>query len=390
MKIIPYGRQHTDQKDISIVAKILKKDKITTGNLVNQFEDKINKFLRCKYSTVCNSGTSALYLALSAIGVKKKDKIIMPSINFIASYNISKLLGAEVYLADVDKFTGQMKPQDVLSCIKKYKLKKVKAIITMYNGGYPENSELFYKFKKKFNCYIIEDACHAFGSEYLYKKKFLKIGSCKHADLSTFSLHPLKSITTGEGGIVTTNSKIIDKKIKILRSLGIKKNPKYHWKYDVIYYGLNYRLTDFQCALGISQLNKIKKFILARKKISDKYTKELKKIPDIIIPSYNKKYKSSYHLYLVCLKNKNIKLKDKFIKFMLKNKIILQYHYIPIYKFKVFRDKFDCKEAEWYYKTTVSLPIHYNLTSKQQNYIISKLKFFFKKNLIFFGKINSK
>ena len=131
----------------------------------------------------------------------------MPSINFIASYNISALLGAKIYLADVDRQTGQMTPKNIIECCKNYKIKKVKIIITMYNGGNPQNADLFYKLKKKFGCLIIEDACHALGSEYQVEKKFFKIGSCKQADISTFSLHPLKTITTGEGGIVTTNSK---------------------------------------------------------------------------------------------------------------------------------------------------------------------------------------
>ena len=378
MKLIPYGKQYIDNKDISFISKVLKKDKITTGEFVEKFENKINKYLNCKYSTTCNSGTSALFLALLAINIKKKDIIIMPSVNFVSSYNICKLFGARIYLADVNKQTGQMFPENVSDCCKKFKLKKVKAIITMYNGGNPQNADLFYKFKKILGCFIIEDACHALGAEYQFKRNIFKIGSCKHADISTFSLHPLKTITTGEGGIVTTNSKKFDERIKKHRSLGIKKDRNNHWKYDVIYQGFNFRLTDFQCALGISQLKKIKSFISARGNIAKKYSKELNKIPQISLPKYNKKYKSSHHLYLINLNKKSYKFKDKLIKYMLKNKIKFQYHYIPIYKFKVFKDAFIGKNAERYFNTAVSLPIHYSLSTKEQNFVIKKIKFFLK------------
>ena len=162
-KIIPYGRQFIDQQDIISVTQSLMKDKITTGLLVDKFEKEINKYLKCKYSVTCNSGTSSIYLALQSIQLKKNDIIIMPSINFIASYNIAKLFGAKVYVADVNSESGQMRPEDVINCCKKFKLKKIKALILMYHGGYPENAEKFRKFRKKLGCYIIEDACHAFG-----------------------------------------------------------------------------------------------------------------------------------------------------------------------------------------------------------------------------------
>ena len=261
MKFIPYGKQYIDNEDVKVVSKVLKSDLITSGRQVNKFEEKIKRFLNAKFSFTCNSGTSALFLALQSIGLKKNDIVIMPAINFIASYNIAKLFNSKIFLADVDQYSGQMSPENIIDICKKFKIKKIKAVITMYNGGYPDNAEKFKSLKKKYKCYIIEDSCHALGATYKYNKKDIKIGSCFHSDISTFSLHPLKTITTGEGGIVTTNSKKIGEKIKKLRSLGIKKNKLYHWKYDVENIGFNFRLNDFQCALGISQLSKISKFI---------------------------------------------------------------------------------------------------------------------------------
>ena len=377
MKIIPYGRQCIDHKDLKSVNQALKKEKITTGQNVEKFEKKLENFLKCKYSTVCNSGTSAILLAMQSINVAKNDVVIMPTINFIASYNVAKILGAKVFLADVDKYTGQMTPQDVIDCCRKFNLKTVKAVIVMYHSGKPLNAEKFKNLKKKYNCTIIEDACHALGAEYKFRNKFYKIGSCKHSDICTFSLHPVKTITTGEGGIVTTNNQKIAKKVKSLVSLGINRKKK-HWEYDVDNYGLNLRMNDFQSALGISQLKKINVFLRKRESLFEKYIFRLKEIDSINLPSSNKNYKSANHLFIINIKGFNKFKKEKLIKYMLKNKIILQYHYIPIYKFKVFKDKFMSKNAEIFFKTSVSLPIFYNMSLKSLKKVTDHLKKYFK------------
>lgn len=377
MNLIPYGRQHIDQTDIRSVIKALKAEKITTGNSVLNFEKQIQKYLKCKYSISCNSGTSALYLALKAIDLKKNDKIIMPAITFVASYNVAKILGCKIYLADIDLSTGQMSPKQIIDCCKKNNLKSVKAIITMYNGGYPDNAENFIKIKKKYKSIIIEDACHALGSKYKIKNKLYKIGSCRHADISTFSLHPLKTITSGEGGIVTTNSKNIYQKICLLRSHGIKREKEKHWKYNVKEYSLNFRLSDIQCSLASSQLKKIEKFVKKRKKIAKIYDNFLSDNKHIEVLKHKKNYLSSFHLYQIRLK-RNVNIKDKLIKFMLKNNVTLQYHYIPLYKFNVYKKKFKLKNSEQFYQTSISLPIFYELSFKQQKYILNKLEDFFK------------
>ena len=378
--LIPYGRQYIDKKDLSAVQQSLRNEKITTGAYVEKFEKKINQFLKCKYSVSCNSGTSALFLAFKAIDLNKNDKVIMPSINFISSYNIAKVFGAQIFLADVDKSTGQMTPDDIEDCCKKFKLKNVKALVVMYNGGYPQNADKFFKLKKKYGFKIIEDACHALGAEYVFKKKIYKIGSCKHSDISTFSFHPLKTITTGEGGLITSNKKNYYLKIKKLRSHGIEKNKHMHWKYDVIYNSLNFRLTDFQCALGITQLNKITKFVRMRKKISNYYRSKLKKNKNLLFPNHTNNYLSSHHLFILNIKNFNLKKKDDFLNYMKKKKIILQYHYIPIFNFKIFEGKFIGKKSKIYYNTSLSLPIYYGLSNKKLNYVIKNINNYFKIN----------
>ena len=381
MKTIPYGRQYIDNQDIRLVSKALKEDLITTGRYVKKFENKISKFLKVKYAASCSSGTSALHLSLLAINLKEKDIIIMPAINFIAVYNMSRLIGAKIYLADVDPLTGQMTPETLLDCIKRNNIKKIKVIITMYLGGYPENVLEFYKLKKKFKCVLIEDACHALGARYFnQKKKHLYIGSCRHSDISTFSLHPVKTITAGEGGIVTTNNKVFFKKFLLLRSHGIVKNKSRHWKYNISNIGFNYRLSDISCALALSQLRKIKKFIFYRKKIFENYVKNLKRY--IRFPIYNKNNIPSHHLFLISIDFKKYKLsKDQFLNFFRKKNIFLQYHYIPIYKFKLFDQRIKLnsyKGAEFYYKNTISLPIFYNLSSNSLKKIIDFINSYLK------------
>jgi len=379
MKNIPYGRQHIDSSDIKAVSEAMKADLITTGDYVKKFENIIAKLLRVKFAISCNSGTSAIHLAFLSINLSKNDVVIMPAINFIAAYNLAKIMGANIFLADVDPSTGQMTPEKLLECIKKNKLKKVKVIVTMYLGGYPENVIEFYKIKKKLGCFLIEDACHALGAQYNFKGKNIYIGSCKHSDVSTFSLHPVKTITSAEGGIATTNNEKIFNNMRLFRSHGIKKS-RFHWDYEILFNGLNYRLSDINCALAISQIKRIKKFIYLRKKIYFFYKKEFYNFSSFFtLPKYRKNIKSSYHLFLINFNVKKILINKKnFFKKMLENKIICQYHYKPIFLFKkIFNQKFmkkDFKGAMAYYKNTISLPIFPDLLKKDQIFIINIIK----------------
>jgi dTDP-4-amino-4,6-dideoxygalactose transaminase len=385
MKIIPYGRQHIDSQDIRFVSKALKEDLITTGRYVKKFENKISQFLKVKYTATCNSGTSALHLAFMAIDLKKDDAIIMPAINFIAVYNMARLMNAKIFLADVDPLTGQMTPEKLLECIKNNKLKKIKAIITMYLGGYPENVIEFCNIKKKFNCYLIEDACHALGAKYLFNKNLLSIGSCKHSDISTFSLHPVKTITTGEGGLITTNNKFFYNRIISFRSHGIDKDKNFHWKYNLSKSGFNYRLSDINAALGLSQLKKINKFIKFRRQVCNYYKKNLEQYRNIIsLPKYNNKNFSSFHLFIISINFKKKITKDIFFKFFKKEKINCQFHYIPIYKFNFYNKLVKLKHykgAEYYFRNSVSLPIFYNLNSNMLSKILDQVRLFLKLKL---------
>jgi len=376
MQKIPYGKQYIDNEDKKLVLKSLSNRLITTGPIVQKFEKKLQNYLKSKYSYVCSSGTSAIHLALLSVGLKKNDIILMPAVNFISSYNMAKIMQLKIYLVDVDEYTGQITPDKVLDCIKKNKLKKIKALIVMYNGGYPENVKQFYDIKKKYNFLIIEDACHALGAEYKHKKKYYKIGSCKHSDVCTFSMHPLKTITSGEGGIISTNNYKISKNIKLYRSHGILRDKKKHWQYDVLKNGFNYRLSDINCALGLSQLSKINFFLKERKNFFNTYIENFKNISNLLtLPSYDKNIKPSFHLFLINIEFKKFKKnKTHFMEFLLKNKIISQQHYIPIYKFSVYNEmKNSFKDSNKYYENSVSIPIFVNLGYENQKKIINRI-----------------
>ncbi len=382
MEFIPYGKQFIDNKDKKFLSRSLSNELITTGPLVKNLEKNLRNYIKCRFSFVCSSGTAALHLAMLSSNLKKNDVILMPAINFISSYNIAKNMDLKVFLVDVDETTGQMTPNKILECIKKNKLKRIKALIIMFNGGYPENIDKIYTLKKKYKFFIIEDACHALGAEYKYKNKFLKIGSCKHSDISTFSLHPLKTITSGEGGIITTNSSKIARNIELFRSHGMRKNKNKHWEYDIIKHGFNYRLSDINCALAISQLKKINFFLKKRKTIYKKYVDELKNFNlNLKIPNYSKSIKPSYHLFIINILFDKLNLtKENFMKYLFDHKIIAQQHYIPIYKFSIYKNKIKYYPgSEKYFKNAVSLPIYVNLHKKKQNKIIKVIKSFFSK-----------
>tara|TARA_B100000989_G_scaffold294370_1_gene273368 strand:+ start:8121 stop:9266 length:1146 start_codon:yes stop_codon:yes gene_type:complete len=381
MKLIPYNKQYIDHKDKKIILNSLSNDLITTGPYVTKFENELNRYLKCKYSYTCSSGTAAIHLAFLSLNLKKDDVILMPAINFIASYNLAKNMQLKVYLVDIDKSTGQVTPDKIAQCIKKNRLKKISAILIMYQGGYPENLMNFYDIKKKYDCFLIEDACHALGAEYKYKKKFIKVGSCKHSDICTFSLHPVKTITSGEGGIITTNNKKIAKNIKLLRSHGISRNKKKYWIYDVLKSGYNYRLSDLNCALGLSQLKKINFFLNKRKKIYENYRTKLQNFnPNLVIPKYSKDIKPSYHLFVINVAfDKLKKSKNHFMNYLNTSGIRAQYHYIPIYKFSIYnKKKTFFSNSEKYYKNSISIPLFVNLNIKDQYKIIKTIKNYFK------------
>tara|TARA_Y100000816_G_C26106430_1_gene588184 strand:+ start:2939 stop:4114 length:1176 start_codon:yes stop_codon:yes gene_type:complete len=386
-KLIPYGKQTIKKDDVRSVIKTLNSDYLTTGPITNKFENDFKKYVGSKFATSCSSGTAALHLCFLTINLKKNDIVILPVVNFIASVNMAHLLGAKLYFADVDKHNGQMTPHTLEKCIKKYKLKNIKAVITMYNGGNPNNSKLFFKLKKKYKFTLIEDACHALGGSY-DKFQHSKVGSCKYSDFATFSLHPLKSITTGEGGMITTNNRKYFEKINIFKNHGIirkKQKNINNWNYKVISPGYNYRLSEIACNLGISQLKKINMFMKKRKGISNLYKKKLKKYNQfLILPLDKSSSTSANHLFIINLRKNKISItRDKVIQELYKYRIITQVHYIPVFLHPYYKKicKGSFQNAKEYFSSCISLPIFPNLTKREVTYISDCLgKILIKKN----------
>ena len=369
MKQLTYSKQKIFRDDFLSIKKVLKSNFLTSGPTVEIFERNIKNYLNSKYALSCSSGTSALFMAFNAIDLKKNDVVVCPIINFVATTNLLSLFNAKIIFVDINEKTGAIDVAKVEKILKKKRIKKVKAVVNMHIGGVPNDIEKFYKLKKKYNFLLIEDSCHSFGSTYNMNKKNYKIGSCNHADISTFSFHPLKTITTCEGGALTTNNKIFYEKSKLFRSHGIIRNKNNHYSYDVNQIGLNLRLSDLNSALGISQLKKINHIIKIRNNIAKYYDKKFHNNEKFkVIKILNNKDKSCYHLYRIQVKSKSQNI-DKLIKHLKSKNIISQKHYIPLYKFSYYMKNYKLKSknypcSEEYFKKTISIPIHLDCKKK--------------------------
>ena len=355
-KIIPYGHQSIDESDIQVVIKVLKADRITQGPEIDKFENALAKFVGAKYAVATSSGTAALHAACIACGITQGDEVIVPTLSFIASANCVLYCGGKPVLVDIYPDTLTINVEEVERKI----TKKTKAIIAVDFAGHPAHWDKLKKLASKYRLTLIDDASHAIGSKYKNKP----IGSI--ADLTTFSFHPVKTITTGEGGAVTTNNKIYFEKLKKLRHHGIYKNNDLSkkfgaWFYQVMDLGYNYRMTDIQAALGVSQLSKIDQFIKKRRRIWQKYNQAFGKIHELTLPTEQNGCFCAWHIYTVRLKAKAKKSRRQVFDFLRKAGIGVQVHYIPIHMLDLYRKRFRLKAisfpvAEQYYKETMSLP----------------------------------
>lgn len=379
-KNIPYSRQSINFNDLSSINRVLKSDYLTSGPITKEFEKKIASKVDAKFAISVNSATSALHISCMALSIKKNDIVWTSSISFVASANCAKYCGAKVEFLDIDEnsFNIDVKKLEDKLIQSKKKNNLPKLIIPVHLGGNPCDMKKIYLLSRKYKFKIIEDASHALGSKYNNSK----IGSCKYSDMTIFSFHPVKMITTAEGGVVTTNSKYLEKKLKIFREHGIVRDKKkFIFKNNIeTYYeqqslGYNYRLSDLHSALGISQIKRLTSFVKKRNEIRNIYYKELKDLP-IKFQKIDRKNLCSYHLVIVKLK-KN--LRNKLFKFLRKNKINVNIHYIPIFYHPFyFKKKFmnNIKSIE-YYNSAISLPAYYDLSMREVKKIIYLLKFFF-------------
>ncbi len=377
-KNISYGRQYIDREDINLVNQVLKSPFLTQGPFVTKFENELKKITSSKYAISANSATSCLMLACRALELKKNDLVWTTPITFVSTANSAVHCGAKIDLVDIDIDTGNMSinilKKKLIEAKKKNQLPKL--LIPVHFAGQPTEQKEIWRLSKKYKFKIIEDASHSIGAKHYNEV----VGSCRWSDIVVMSFHPVKPITTGEGGVALTNNKNLAKKMKLLRTHGIEKslnNKIKHkigdWYYENRELGFNFRLSDIHASLGISQLKKLKYFIKERNKIAsiyDKIFKDNKNIVPLKIKSHNY---TSYHLYVIRLVSNKVNLRNKLIKFLKSKNIFLNVHYIPIHYHPYYKNlkikKGSLKNSEKYFDQAISLPIYVGLKKKDQFYV---------------------
>lgn len=374
-----YGKQTIDSTDVKSVAKILPSQFITQGPVSQHFEKDLCDYFGSKYASVAANGTAALHLIALGLGWKKDDIVITSPITFLASANCAIFVGASVDFADIDSKSYTIDPNKLEDKIKHYHSnnKKVKAVVAVDFAGHPCDWEALSSLKKKYNFQLVNDFCHALGAEYYNDIHY----SAKYADAVNLSFHPVKHITTGEGGAVLTNNEELDRRIKVLRTHGMTKDETIlekndgPWYYEMHEVGFNYRITDFQCALGINQLKKLDKFISKRRQIAKYYDQFFSGTNGIIIPEVSKNVKHAYHLYPLQIKFDELGIDKKEYYYRLKNLgVVFQVHYIPVHLQPFYKKTFGFKTgdfpiAEKFYERELSIPIYPTLTKGDLNKI---------------------
>ncbi|MDF1611974.1 UDP-4-amino-4,6-dideoxy-N-acetyl-beta-L-altrosamine transaminase [Stygiobacter electus] len=379
-----YGKQTIEQSDIDAVVNVLPSPFITQGPKSVEFENELKKFFGAKYASVVANGTASLHLIALALQWKKGDIIITSPITFLSSANCAIFVGATVDFVDINPKTYTIDTTKLEDKLKYYSSinKKVKAVVAVDFAGYPSDWKTLASLKNKYGFQLVNDFCHALGAEYFDDIQY----AVKYADAVNFSFHPVKHITTGEGGAVLTNNELIDKRVKLLRTHGMTKDENElekndgPWYYEMHEVGFNYRITDFQCALGINQLKRLKKFIASRRKVAEYYDSFFKNDDRVVTPFVSKNVKHAYHLYPLQIKFDKLKIDKKEFYFRLKeNGVVFQVHYIPVHLQPFYRKKFGFKAgdfpvAEKFYESEISIPIYPTLTKKDLKFITNAIK----------------
>lgn len=380
--IYNYGKHFIDSEDIKSVLKILKSNNLTQGPIGQIFEKRLNSFFGSKYSSIISNGTSALYLLGKVLDWKKNDIIINSPITFLAGPNSAVYNGSTPDFVDINLNNFTIDLNKLENKIKKFNgVKKVKAVIATDYAGHPCDWEGLRYLKSKYNFTLINDNCHAMGAKLNGSQQY----AVKYSDFVILSFHAVKNITTGEGGAILTNRKKENEKIKLLSSHGLirnfsnQKKLKYDGYYEMVDLGYNLRLSDIQSALGITQIKKLSKFVKKRNEIAKMYFDFLGNCEKILLPKSSNNIYHGYHLYPCQIDFEKNKINKKdFFKKMLKNKIKLQVHYIPVHLQPFYKKKFgfkigDFKNAEKFFSNEISLPIYYSLKKNEVKYISEKI-----------------
>lgn len=370
-KMIPYGRQTIEEDDVQAVVDVLRSDYLTTGPKIAEFEKMVADYVGAKYAVAISNGTSALHAACFAAGIQAGDEVITTPLTFAASSNCVLYCGGTPVFADVDPKTYNIDPEDIRRKI----TDKTKAIIAVHLAGQPCDMDEIHKIAKEHDLLVIEDGAHALGS--VYKGK--KIGTL--SDMTTFSFHPVKPITTGEGGMIVTDNKEFYQKMMLFRSHGITRDENLMtrndgpWFYQQLDLGYNYRITDIQCALGCSQMKKLDRFLARRKEIVAHYNEAFADCENIVTPYQLPETESGWHLYIVQVKNCD---RRKVFETLREQGIAVNVHYIPVYMHPYYQEHgykdVHCKNAEEVYSHIISLPLYPALTSEQQKFVIGRVR----------------
>ena len=378
MKKIPYGRQNIDQNDIDAVVSALQSDYLTQGPKVKEFELKFAEYAGAKFAIAVNNATSGLHLSVLALNLSKGDRVITTPITFAASANCIRYAGAEVWFADIDPNTYLLDINSVKELIESKPKGFFKGIIPVDFAGLPVNMEEFRALANVHNLWIIEDACHAPGGYFIDSKSEKNFcGNGKYSDVGVFSFHPVKHIACGEGGMLTTNSEELYEKLLLLRTHGITRDNMQEnhggWYYEMIKLGFNYRLTDFQSAMGITQLAKNEKGVERRNEISSAYKKAFEgkiKFQDLPLGAYN-----AHHLFIIEVDNRK-----ELYDFLHSKGILAQIHYIPVHTMPYYKNigyaNAGLIHAEKYYSRCISLPMYPTLSNKEQDFVIEQVNQF--------------
>lgn len=378
--MIYYGHQHITEKDIQAVEKVLRSNYLTQGPIIETFEKKVANYCGAKYAVAVTNATSALHIACKAAGLGEGDVLWTSPITFTASANCGRYCGADVDFVDIDDKTYNMSVAELRHKLETA-VQKPKVVIPVHLAGQSCDMETIKALADEYGFKIIEDASHATGADY----KNTKVGSCRYSDMTVFSFHPVKIVTTGEGGIILTNNKELYEKLKLYRSHGITRDSDLMtqeadgpWYYQQIELGFNYRMTDLQAALGCSQMDSLDEFVARRRYLVRRYNEKMKDLP-IRTPYQSEDTNPSWHIYIIRVDFTKVVLSKKEIFARMRDRgIALNLHYIPVHTQPYYQNfgfkKGDFPVSETYYEEAITLPLYYDLTDEQQDQIIQALK----------------